>query len=67
MSQQPPDPARHPFAGPRPPEYVVELWVSEQLRGRLRRTSAAMAHERQAAGRQPGREAERQADLEAEP
>jgi hypothetical protein len=65
---QPQDQAAHPLGGPRHPEYVVELWVSAQLRDRIRRNNAALTHDHQdPARRRGGRKAERQAELEAEP
>jgi hypothetical protein len=68
MSQQPPDPENHPLAGPRPPGFVVELWVSDQLRDRRRRNNAALSHDHQdPAWRRHGRKAEPRAELEAEP
>jgi hypothetical protein len=42
-----PDPTAHPLAGHRPPEYLIALWVSEQLRDRIRRNNAALAQELQ--------------------
>ncbi len=47
--------------GTRPPEYVIETWVSEQLRDRIQRNGKALAEARQAASRTP------EPDLEAEP
>jgi hypothetical protein len=48
--------------------YVIELWVSEQLRDRIRRNNAALAHDHQDPARRRGsRKAEPQAELEAEP
>ena len=61
------DPDARPFARPRRPEYVIEIWVSEQLRERIMRNNAALAHDHQAARRRAGRKAEPQAELEAEP
>lgn len=61
------DPGTRRLAGPRRPEYVIEIWVSDQLRERLRRNNAALAHDHQAARRRAGRIAEPQAELEAEP
>jgi hypothetical protein len=47
---------------------VIELWVSAQLRDRIRRNNAALAHDHQdSARRRSGRKAEPQAELEAEP
>jgi lambda repressor-like predicted transcriptional regulator len=53
-----------PTAGTRPPAYVVELWVSEQLRDRAQRNGRSLAEALQLedAQRQPG-----EPDLEAEP
>jgi hypothetical protein len=65
---QPQDPVAHPLGGPRHPEDVIELWVSAQLRDRVRRNNAALAHDHEdPAGRRGGRKAEPQAELEAEP
>ena len=64
---QPHDPGARPLAGPRRPEYVIEIWVSEQLRERIRRNNAALAHDHQDARRRGGRKAEPQPELEAEP
>jgi hypothetical protein len=66
--KHPPDPDAHPLAGPRTPEYVIELWTSKELRDRIRRNNAALAQERQDRGRRRhGRRAEPEAELEAEP
>jgi DNA-binding CsgD family transcriptional regulator len=53
-----------PSAGTRPPAYVVEMWVSEQLRDRNQRNGRSLAEALQLedAQRQPG-----EPDLEAEP
>jgi hypothetical protein len=68
MKQQPSERDAHPLEGPRPPEYVIVTWVSEQLRERLQRNSAALAQDRQDPGRQRhGRRAEPDAEIEAEP
>jgi hypothetical protein len=65
---QPQDQAAHPFDRARHPEYVIELWVSAQLRDRIRRNNAALAHDHEEpARRRGGRKAEPQAELEAEP
>jgi hypothetical protein len=45
-----PDDTAHSLAGPRAPEYVVVQWISEQLRGQIRRNSAALAQELQERG-----------------
>ncbi len=49
--------------GTRPPEYVIEAWVSAQLKDRIRRVAAAPTGQRQA---DPQGEAPL-AELEAEP
>jgi len=68
MSQQPPDPTRRPLARPWPPDFMFELWVREQLRDRLRRNNAALAHDHQEPLRSRHvRTAEPQTYLEAEP
>jgi hypothetical protein len=46
---------------------VIELWVSEQLRERIKRNNAALAQDQQDAKRRGGRKAEPQPELEAEP
>ena len=53
-----------PTPGTRPPAYVIELWISDQLRSRFQRNgqSLAEAHQLEDAQRQPG-----EPDLEAEP
>ena len=68
VRKQPPEPDAHPFAGSRRPDYVIELWVSKELRDRVKRNNAALAQERQDHGgwRHCG-EAEPDAELEAEP
>ncbi len=55
------DPA--PTPGTRPPDYVVQLWVSQQLKDRIRRLSATPAGPAKSdpQGRAPEQE------LEAEP
>jgi hypothetical protein len=40
-----PDTTAHPLAGPRAPEYLIVLWVSEQLRDQIRRNNAPLALE----------------------
>jgi hypothetical protein len=54
----------HSLAGPRPPEYLMVLWVSEQLRDQIRRNNATLAQELQERGhrRNAGPEAEREAE-----
>jgi hypothetical protein len=67
-SKQPPESDVHPLAGPRRPEYVLALWVSKELRDRIRRNNAALALERKGRGsRRHGYRAEPDAELEAEP
>jgi hypothetical protein len=60
--KQPPyrDPSSSP--GTRPPEYVVEAWVNEQLKEKIRRLDAAPANSRQTEHRRAP-----EPDLEAEP
>jgi hypothetical protein len=63
-----PDPAPPSLAGPRPPEYLVVLWVSEQLRDQIRRNNAALAQEVQDCGQlRHRRTAGPATELEAEP
>jgi len=63
-----PDPRAHPLAGPRPPAYVIVLWVNEELRERIRRNNVALAQEiRDRGRRRHGRKAEPKAEREAEP
>jgi hypothetical protein len=59
-----PEPTAHPPAGPRPPEHLIVLWVSEQLRDQIRRNNAALAQELQhrAHRRNVGPAAEREAE-----
>jgi len=52
-----------PAPGTRPPEYVIELWVSDQLKDRIRRLSPTPADPARA--QLPGRAPEQ--ELEAEP
>ena len=52
-----------PEPGTRPPEYVIELRASDQLKNRIRRISATPAGPEQA--QPPGRAPEQ--ELEAEP
>jgi hypothetical protein len=62
------DPKAHPLAGPRPPAYVIVLWVNEELRQRIERNNAALAQELQDRGsRRHGREAGPKSEREAEP
>lgn len=66
--KQSPEPEVHPLAGPRRPDYVIELWVGKELRDLIKRNNAALAQERQGrGGRRHGRRAEPDADIEAEP
>jgi hypothetical protein len=66
MNQQH-DPGAHPLTRPRRPEYVIELWASEQLLERIKRNNAAIAQDYQDPRRRGGRKAEPQPELEAEP
>ena len=50
--------------GTRPPEYVIELWVSKQLRDRIQRYGRSLAEAEQAPDAQTRAP---QPDLEAEP
>src|SRR5712691_11694382 len=43
--KQPPDRDAHPLAGPRPPDYVIVTWVSEQLRDRIQRNNTALTQD----------------------
>jgi hypothetical protein len=52
--------------GTRPPEYVIETWVSEQLRDRIQRTGKSLAEALQATDTDTQTRAP-QAELEAEP
>src|SRR5262249_41164256 len=56
-----PDPSPPP--GTRPPEYVIEVWVSPQLKDRVHRTTAIRTDQKQL---DPQSEAQRE-ELEAEP
>ena len=58
-----------PPSGTRPPEYVVEAWVSPQLRDRIQRTGTAPAQgERRSASGEPRELDDPQlADREVEP
>ena len=60
---RPRQPGTSPPPGTRPPEYVIEAWVSAQLKDRIRRVAAAPTSQRQT---DPQGEAP-QAELEAEP
>ncbi len=60
---RPRQPDNSPPLGARPPEYVIEAWVSAQLKDRIRRLAAARTGQQQA---DPQGEAP-QPDLEAEP
>ena len=46
--------------GTRPPEYVIELWVSQEMRERARRNAAALAESIQAEKKQNRRAARKQ-------
>ena len=61
-AKQPPGSDSSPPPKTRPPEYVVEAWVSEQLKEKIRRLDAAPAHSRRAEHRRAP-----EPDLEAEP
>jgi hypothetical protein len=52
-----------PTPGTRPPEYVIEAWVSEQLKDRIRRLGPAPA----APGRTGPQRQAPEPELEAEP
>jgi hypothetical protein len=62
MTQQQPDPGPPP--GTRPPAYLVELWVNQQLRDRTQRNGPSLGEALEAPGPQdrPG-----EPDFEAEP
>ena len=62
MTQHQRDPGPPP--GSRPPAYVVELWVSEQLRDRTQRSGRSLAQALEAQG-PPDRPGE--PDFEVEP
>ena len=57
---------RHPALTPgtRPPEYVIETWVSERLRDRIQRNGTSLAEALQATDTQ---KRPPEAELEAEP
>lgn len=61
--------ANHAQGTGRPPEYVVEAWVSEQLRARIQRNTISRAEPLQEANTHTRHRQTRlpQADLEAEP
>ena len=60
--KQPHHPAPNPAPGTRSPEYVIEAWVSPQLKDRIRRAATRADPER------PELQGEaQQAELEAEP
>jgi len=61
--------ATHRQGMSRPPEYVVEAWISEQLRDRIQRNRTSRAEPPQGANRHNTHMQTRapQADLEAEP
>jgi len=62
------DPMAHSLAGPRPPEYLIVLWVSEQLRDQIRRNNAVLAQQFQEHGHlRHRRTAGSATELEAEP
>ena len=52
---EPQDPkVRHPLAGPRRPDYVIEVWVAQELRDRVRRNGISLAEALQV-GKEPDR------------
>ena len=61
--------ATHRQGMSRPPEYVVEAWISEQLRDRIQRNRTSRAEPPQGASTHntPMQTRAPQADLEAEP
>jgi hypothetical protein len=61
-AKQPPGRDPSPPPKTRPPEYVVEAWVSEQLKEKIQRIGAAPAHSRRAEHRRTP-----EPNLEAEP
>jgi hypothetical protein len=66
--KQPPGLDARPLAGARPPEYVIVLWTTKQLRDRLQRNNAALAQELHNRDRhRQDRTAEPGAEIEAEP
>jgi hypothetical protein len=62
-----PDPTAHSLAGPKAPEYLIVLWVSQQLRDQIRRNNAALAQELHNRQLRPRHTAGRSTQLEAEP
>lgn len=57
-----------PEPGTRPPEYVIETWVSKQLRDRIQRTGISLAEALQARDTQMrGTDRSPLPDMEAEP
>ena len=58
----------NPEPGTRPPEYVIETWVSEQLRDRIQRTGRSLGEVLQEL-EAPAHDTDRSllADIEAEP
>jgi hypothetical protein len=58
------EPTAHSLAGPRPPEYLIVLWVNKQLRDQIRRNNAVLTQELQdrAQRRNAGPAAEREAE-----
>ena len=46
--------AEHPLAGPRRPDYVIEVWVAKELRDRVRRNGISLAEALQV-GKEPAR------------
>jgi len=67
VRKQSPKPDTHTLAGSRRPDYVIELWVSKELRDRIKRNHAALTQERQGrGGRRHDRGAKPDAQLEAE-
>jgi hypothetical protein len=62
--RQPLDRGPAPAPGTRPPAYVVELWVSEQLRDRLERNSISLTEALQPPDKPA---APPEPDVEAEP
>jgi hypothetical protein len=56
-----------PELGTRPPEYVIELWVSQEMRERARRNAAALAESIQAEKKQKRRAGKKQHREAAQP
>jgi len=66
--KQPRDREARRAPGTRPPEYVIETWVSEQLRDRIQRTGKSLAEALQATDTHPYTQTHTpEAELEAEP